>query len=338
MAVSPLHKSLFVVILVGITFCTFTFLAVNHPQQVSYSQGGSGSDELGVLSGRTFSIRVDDVIVHNISERVIENIKSDNLLCTNTRDTGKLPTIYFITPTYKRPEQIPDLTRLSQTLMHVPSIMWLVIEDAEALSPQVSAILRRSGVRFIHMIAPMPKDQQKKKVKARGVSNRNKGLEWIRENYVDTRGVVYFADDDNTYDLRLFDEIRSVKRIGMWPVGLITNYGVSSPVVKDGKVVGFYDGWVANRKFPVDMAGFAVSVQLILENSKGKMPFTPGYEEDRFLQNLGINLSQIEPKANNCTQIYVWHTQTKKNKPPVKVNETLFGDSNIMTLYQQIAM
>ena len=51
----------------------------------------------------------------------------------------------------------------------------------------------------------------------------------------------------------------------MWPVGLITNYGVSSPVVKNGKVVGFYDGWVANRKFPVDMAGFAVSVQLIIE-------------------------------------------------------------------------
>jgi hypothetical protein len=63
-----------------------------------------------------------------------------------------LPTIYLITPTYKRPEQIPDLTRLAQTLMHVPSIMWLVIEDAESLSPQVSDILRRSGIRFTHML------------------------------------------------------------------------------------------------------------------------------------------------------------------------------------------
>ncbi len=53
----------------------------------------------------------------------------------------------------------------------------------------------------------MPPEQKKKKVKARGVSNRNKGLDWVRENYVDTRGVVYFADDDNTYDLRLFDEV-----------------------------------------------------------------------------------------------------------------------------------
>ena len=36
--------------------------------------------------------------------------------------------------------------------MHVPSIMWLVIEDAEALSPQVASLLRRSGVRYVHLI------------------------------------------------------------------------------------------------------------------------------------------------------------------------------------------
>ena len=52
----------------------------------------------------------------------------------------------------------------------------------------------------------------------------------------------------------------------MWPVGLVTSLGLSSPVVnKDGVVVDFYDGWIANRKFPVDMAGFAVSVQLLLD-------------------------------------------------------------------------
>lgn len=39
----------------------------------------------------------------------------------------------------------------------------------------------------------------------RGIINRNLGLQWIRENAND--GVVYFADDDNTYDIRLFDEV-----------------------------------------------------------------------------------------------------------------------------------
>lgn len=45
----------------------------------------------------------------------------------------------------------------------------------------------------------------KKGAKPRGVSNRNRGLQWIRANA--TRGVFYFADDDNTYDIELFDEV-----------------------------------------------------------------------------------------------------------------------------------
>lgn len=55
----------------------------------------------------------------------------------------------------------------------------------------------------------------------------------------------------------------------MWPVGLVTKVGLSSPVLNDqGVVVDFFDGWIANRKFPVDMAGFAVSVQLVIEVCK----------------------------------------------------------------------
>ena len=45
----------------------------------------------------------------------------------------------------------------------------------------------------------------------KGVANRNKGLHWIyhyTQNIGDTSGVLYFADDDNTYDIRLFEEVR----------------------------------------------------------------------------------------------------------------------------------
>ena len=60
-------------------------------------------------------------------------------------------------------------------------------------------------------------------------------------------------------------QIRTTKRVSMWPVGLCTKFGLSSPVVVNGTFVGFYDGWVAGRKFPVDMAGFAVSVEFLLQ-------------------------------------------------------------------------
>lgn len=37
-------------------------------------------------------------------------------------------TIIVITPTHKRPERFADLTRFSQTLMHVKNVHWVVIE------------------------------------------------------------------------------------------------------------------------------------------------------------------------------------------------------------------
>lgn len=43
-------------------------------------------------------------------------------------------------------------------------------------------------------------------LKPRGVHQRNAGLNWIRKQPSNT-GVVYFADDDNTYDLQLFEEV-----------------------------------------------------------------------------------------------------------------------------------
>ena len=38
--------------------------------------------------------------------------------------------IFLITPTYTRPTQAADMTRLSQTLQLVPDIFWIVVEDA----------------------------------------------------------------------------------------------------------------------------------------------------------------------------------------------------------------
>ena len=38
---------------------------------------------------------------------------------------------------------------------------------------------------------------------------------------------------------------------------------MSTPIVKDGRIVGFFDGWIGNRVYPVDMAGFAVNIQTL---------------------------------------------------------------------------
>ena len=49
------------------------------------------------------------------------------------------------------------------------------------------------------------------KLQPKGVSNRNAALKWIIQNVdhesKDISGAIYFADDDNTYDVRLFEEV-----------------------------------------------------------------------------------------------------------------------------------
>ena len=61
-------------------------------------------------------------------------------------------------------------------------------------------------------------------LKPRGVQQRNAGLEFLLEHFgKNSEGYVYFLDDDNTYDIRIFDEIRKIEedQVGVWPVGIV---------------------------------------------------------------------------------------------------------------------
>ncbi|KAK8400218.1 hypothetical protein O3P69_003134 [Scylla paramamosain] len=227
--------------------------------------------------------------------------------------------IYVITPTYRRPEQVAELTRLSQTLMLVPDLHWLVVEDAVSPTRRVLSFLDSCSVPHTYLLGTASR-RYKGANKPRGVSNRNAGLKWVKVHAKD--GVIYFADDDNTYDYRIFDEIRMTRQVSMFPVGLVTRLGVSTPIVSSGKLVGFYDGWIAGRRFPVDMAGFAVNVQFYLKRNAPLMPYSVGFEEDGFLKALRIKPEEIEPLAENCTKILVWHTRTVKTQPAVKMPDT----------------
>lgn len=85
------------------------------------------------------------------------------------------------------------------------------------------------------------------------------------------------------------------------------------------QVVGFFDSWPARRTFPVDMAGFAVNIKFLKPDAV--MPYIAGYEEDKFLRSLDLQLEDIEPLADNCSKVLVWHTRTTKNrKPTLKVD------------------
>ena len=112
----------------------------------------------------------------------------------------------------------------------------------------------------------------------------------------------------------------------MLPVGFIREDAFTSPVVENNKVVGFSDPWFEMRRFPVDMAGFAVNIDLLLKH-RPKMPYLQGSEETLFLENMNITNDDIEPLANGCTEVLVWHTQTRKVDVPIYKSWTRRGQN-----------
>ena len=133
------------------------------------------------------------------------------LATTNhSQNSDSLPTLYIISPTHSRLTQKVDLTTVCYTFMHVPKLIWIVVEDSDHKSDLVKNVLERCQVSSVHLNAVTPHHYKTASWKPRGVVQRNAGLQWIREHHTteDCNGVVYFADDDNKYDLRLFVEVR----------------------------------------------------------------------------------------------------------------------------------
>ncbi|XP_055902031.1 galactosylgalactosylxylosylprotein 3-beta-glucuronosyltransferase S isoform X1 [Eupeodes corollae] len=288
----------------------------------------------GSSSAHHRSKDTSNYIVNDTSVVCSENFSDTRQFVQNRpiSEFDGLPTIYFITPTYPRREQIPELTRLAHTLMHVPKIHWIVADDFAECNIFLGYLFNKFGIPFTHISSPMPDIYRSLTPNPRGVANRRAALNWLRQQK-QTSGVLYFGDDDNTFDLKLFSEIRDTKKVSMFPVGLIGMFSVSTPVVQKGKVIGFFDSWPGNRRWPVDMAGFAVNLEHFANHPNATMPYKAGYEEDSFLRSISLSLKDIEPKANNCTEILVWHTQTQKTKAPtIRINSQYLDDKSSLGL------
>eukprot|EP00053_Salpingoeca_punica_P011441 m.101987 g.101987 ORF g.101987 m.101987 type:complete len:331 (+) comp15673_c0_seq1:151-1143(+) len=250
-------------------------------------------------------------------------------------EISDLPWIYLITPTYARLTQKADLTRMCHTLKLVPNNMWIVIEDADEPTALVTHFLERCGVPYRHLTKRTPRSMQRRNctkvdprngcpahllhkeaelwTKPRGVEQRNAGLEQLRQ-FPEINGVVYFADDDNTYSLELFDKMRYTKRVSVWPVGLSGGVRYEGPKVIDGVVVGFYVGWRPDRKFPVDMAGFAVNAAEVV--ARPTLMFNAsverGFLESTFIGQVVSDKKELEPLSSDSEGVMAWHTHTQE--------------------------
>lgn len=274
--------------------------------------------------------------LYGLTYSVIKRLEGHGVLSVKKQEPAEKPMIYAITPTFARPVQKAELTRLLQTFLHIPNFHWIVVEDAGKKTKLVSQLLEDSGLLFTHLAAATPPNYKLGRndpnwKKPRGVEQRNAALQWLRENRRPTdKGIVFFADDDNTYSIKLFHEVRTltiaigpvtkslhnlcvfqmekIQKVGVWPVGLVGGLMVEKPICDNAtnKVIGFNAAWKPERPFPLDMAGFAINLRLLLENKNAAFSYDVqgGYQESEILSEI-VSRDELEPLADCCTKVFI---------------------------------
>jgi galactosylgalactosylxylosylprotein 3-beta-glucuronosyltransferase 3 len=102
-------------------------------------------------------------------------------------------------------------------------------------------------------------------------------------------------------------QMRYTKKVSVWPVGLVGKLRYESPLLSErtGLVVGWFTAFKRGRLYATDMAGFSINVRLIIENPTVEFnsSIPRGELESNFLQQLIGGVSELEPRANNCTEV-----------------------------------
>ncbi|MBF0122114.1 MAG: hypothetical protein HQL21_01740 [Candidatus Omnitrophica bacterium] len=203
--------------------------------------------------------------------------------------------LLIITCTVRRPYRKQFIRECVRTFVKVSNMLWIVVEDGHDIDPDVERLLVESGIpyKYFHIYS-----------RNFGNSQKNLGLTYIRDNHL--KGIVYIADDDNRYDVRLFEEIRRTKKISIFPVGNRGPTGIERPIVRDGKIVGWDANW-SFRKFPVDQAGYAVNAD-VLDALKNPLwaPSQASGETD-FIEKVIQSSDEFEILCDECHTCYVWH-------------------------------
>ena len=204
----------------------------------------------------------------------------------------------IITCTYPRPHRLHYLNHLKVLLSFQDHIRWFVIDDNHMQDKELQEFLPNFAI-YKH-IGPS---------KDKGHIQRNLALEYIYDMELD--GIIYNADDDNRYDIRIFDEIRKSIHFSMFPVGGDIR-GVENeserPVVDPNtkKFIKWDSPW-HQRKYPMDMGGFAFNSLLLHKLEKPFWQHAGVGGESEFIDKIINSVDDIEFLCDNCTKTWVFH-------------------------------
>jgi SAM-dependent methyltransferase len=218
--------------------------------------------------------------------------------------------LIFITCTHKHINRIAYLKHLiKSTISKLKNYTWIIVEDGNSIDHNVKNLLINSGVKYEYLYyGPTRKG---------GNAQRNFALEYIYDSNLE--GIIYSLDDDNLYKIELFDELRKVKNISIFPVGgwFRPKNDPERPILdQNHKFIGWNSGW--QRKYSTDMAGFAFHSKLLTKLTKPFWTYIEhGGGETEFIDRLVTGIEDIEFNlCNNCQNCYVFHNELRNMQHP----------------------
>jgi hypothetical protein len=133
----------------------------------------------------------------------------------NINSSSTWDTLWVVTPTFCRPEQDAALTQLAQALL--PSsrfVKWLIFDEFEKCEEsnveRIRELVQEFGIWVrVERTKKLNRTEvaRPKELIGKGVMARRAAINYLRE--IQAEGVLYFADDDNTYDSDIFRQVRS---------------------------------------------------------------------------------------------------------------------------------
>lgn len=231
--------------------------------------------------------------------------------------------LILITCTYNHVNRLSYFKYLiNNIIQNISNYTWIIVEDGSEIDISLNKLLIESGVNYQYLYYGP--------TKSGGNAQRNFALEYIHDTGL--RGIIYNMDDDNLYKLPLFDELRKVKKIAIFPVG---GWGrplsdPEKPILDNNyKFIGWNSAW--QRKYATDMAGFAFSSSLLDSLSKPFWTFqNHGGGETEFIDRLIHNINDIEFNlCDNCSKCYVYHNQLREIQHPDTSSIDVYRTSDI---------
>ena len=210
-------------------------------------------------------------------------------------------TIIFVTPTYKNPKRVFFINECIKKFSNIKNLIWILCEDDNNIDIEINELLSMTCIRYKYLSFGPTKDK--------GNEQRNFCYEYIVNNNIN--GIIYNADDDNEYDIKLFDEIKKTKNISIFPVGNLGPNGIERPIIQNGKILYWDAGW-CSRRFPIDMGGFAFNSKYLYKKRSENKKLWDYYGiggESEFINYITNSDEDLEFLCDNCNVCYVKHNE-----------------------------